>query len=187
MGDSQSIPASEQKKSISTVDTTLRRLREYVAALLAGVIVLTALVAIVLTFGLIDKQDTNRFTQAKDLLQMVLPLVTFILGYYFNKASTEARAESAEAVAITANEAAQKASIDRDRAVDQATTATAETAQVKEALQEVGSATEALLASEPEKTLGTMSDEDTGQVSPATQAARRDLASAWERAKRTMR
>jgi hypothetical protein len=179
-------PEKDVKQSGETnaqTDTQLRRLREYVAAGLAILIVVMVFVYLTISFMMIDRQANTRLADAKDLLQMVFPLVTFVLGYYFNKVSTEARAESAEATAQTAVTTAQQATEGRNEAVQQAEAANQKAEQVTEALTEVGDKAEAYMAaqiSEEPKGPGTLSAEGASDV----EAARRDFMFAWERAKR---
>jgi hypothetical protein len=169
--------------SSTQTDAHLRKLREYVAAGLAILIVGMVFVYLTISFMLIDPQSKTRLEDAKDLLQMVFPLVTFVLGYYFNKVSTEARAESAESTAQTAVTTAQQATVARNEAVQQAEVANQKVDQVTEALVEVGSKAEAYMAiqaSEEPKAPGVLSDEGVSD----SDAARRELMFAWEHAKR---
>lgn len=103
-----------QPVTIGSVDDNLRRFREYVAAGIAGMVILGAVILVIM--GMFYTDDANRFSRVKDLINIMTPLLTFVLGYYFNKTSTEARAEKAEMTAQSAVTTAQKATQDRAKA-----------------------------------------------------------------------
>jgi hypothetical protein len=183
------MPDQPAPNPATDVDTFLRRWREFVASGIAIVIVIAAIAMLVVAFGYIGRPPEVtpevRFSQVKDLLQYIFPIFSFILGYYFNKVSTEARAENAESTAKTAVVTAQQATKERDQAMTVASNTNQEIQQVKEALVEVGSAAETLMNSMPDRVPGTM--RDSGESAPgleATRSARRDLESAWTRAKK---
>ncbi len=100
--------------SSAPVDTTLRRLREYVAAGIALLVVLGTFGMLIASFAYIENDEA--FARVKDLLLIVNPILGVVIGYYFNKTSTEARAESAESTARTATASAQQAATARDAA-----------------------------------------------------------------------
>lgn len=100
-----SLPALQA--AATPVDDQLRRLREYVAAILALIIILGTVIVITISLSL--SGDAARFDRVKEIINLILPLLTFVLGYYFNKASTEARAEKAESAAQAAVTSAQMA------------------------------------------------------------------------------
>lgn len=93
--------------SPNPVDASLRRFREYVAAGIALLVVLGTFGMLVAAFWHIDSNES--FARVKDLLLIVNPFLGVVIGYYFNKVSTEARAESAENTARTATASAQQA------------------------------------------------------------------------------
>ena len=99
------VPALQAATTL--VDDQLRRLREYVAAAIALTIILGTIIVVVISLSL--SGDAERFERVKEVINLILPLLTFVLGYYFNKASTEARAEKAEAAAQVAGTTAQMA------------------------------------------------------------------------------
>ena len=117
------------------------------------------------------------------------PLLGVVIGYYFNKASSEPRAETAEAAAKTAVASAQQATEARDQAEAEAEVATAEAEEamgkaevVKMALKEVGEAAERMVAAAPTpKTLSV--DETTGR--PVVEP-RLEFEMAWKRAQSLM-
>ena len=116
----------EQETSQNKSEFALRRFKEYVAAGIAG----TVMLAMVFMFIVAVRMAEN-FDQIKDILLVVNPLVGVVLGYYFNKVSTEARAENAEATAQTAVANAQEAAKARDSAMTETQEAKAETEVVK--------------------------------------------------------
>ncbi len=95
-------------------DPYIRRFREYIAASIAGIIILGTFVLIALSFVFIENNE--QFTRAKDLLLIVNPFVGVVIGYYFNKVSTDARAEHAEDAARTAEVYSRQAFEARQRA-----------------------------------------------------------------------
>ena len=161
------------------IDAILRRFREYVAATIALVIILGTVVVVVFALGYTDNPD--RFARVKDLLQIIVPLLTFVLGYYFNKASTEARAESAEATAKNATVNAQQATEARNKAETEAKAATSQVQEAKSALMEVGQAAEKMMAAGPAPTPGTLGVDESGEP---VEDPRLEFQVAWARAKR---
>jgi hypothetical protein len=93
-------------------DPRLARFREYVAAGIAIIVVVGtgALIVVAIT----KTSSTDSFTNIKDLLLFINPLLGYVVGYYFSRVSTEGRAESAESVARSTAQAAQEA--ERSRA-----------------------------------------------------------------------
>jgi uncharacterized membrane protein len=165
------------------IDVTLRRFREYVAAAIALVIMLGTVVVVALALGYTNNPD--QFARAKDLLQIVVPLLTFVLGYYFNKTSTEARAESAEATAKSATANAQQAAEARNLAETEAKAAKSEARETKSALVEVGQAAQKMMAKVPAPAPGTLGvDETTGEP---VEDPRLEFRAAWARAERLIR
>ncbi|MCB0214523.1 MAG: hypothetical protein KDJ52_34605 [Anaerolineae bacterium] len=127
---------ADENQSRSTQDSALRRFREYVAAGIAVIIVLgTVLMMIVALQATSNAESPEQFAQVKDLLLIINPLLGVVVGYYFNKVSTEARAENAEATAHTAVITAQEAAKTRDAALEKAEDAKAKTEKVEATLQ----------------------------------------------------
>ena len=147
-------------------DTWARRLREQMAAAIAGIIVLSFVVMTTLAF--FYTTDPNAFSRAKDLLLFINPVVGVVIGFYFNKASTEARAESAEKTARTANDTAQQAVQERAEAAAQATQATAQASQATQvAAQATQQATQAQQqADQAVSLLGTVTESAQAVLSP---------------------
>lgn len=116
------------------VDDQLRRLREYVAATIALIIILGTIIVVVISLSL--SGDAERFERVKEVINLILPLLTFVLGYYFNKASTEARAEKAETAAQVAGTTAQMATQGQFAAEETAAEALAELDQTAKEAEE---------------------------------------------------
>ena len=178
---------SEQPDSEIATGTAACGLREYVSAAIAGVVILGTVAMMVLAFNYLSEPD--EFDRVKDLLLFVNPLLGVVIGYYFNKATSEPRAETAEAAAKTAAASAQQATEARDKAEADAEEARGETEEaigkvelVKTALKEVGEAAEKMAAAAPTpKTLSV--DEATGR--PVVEP-RVEFEMAWQRAQSLM-
>jgi hypothetical protein len=83
-------------------------LREWTAAGLALVVVAgTAILAVVTAMS---ASSAEIFARLKDLLLFLNPLVGLVIGYYFNRVTSEKRAESSEKRAENAESVAQKTS-----------------------------------------------------------------------------
>ncbi len=159
---SQSIQTTSNSSLGSSSNTAVddpwpRRGREVTTALLALIVVAGTLVLIAKAFAFVSVDDTKdqSFRHAKDLLNIVLPLLGVVLGYYFNKASTETRAETAEKSVQTATVAAHQANEARRDAEFQIE-------RTKESLSEVSNAAERLLGTQAAalETLGADSSAD---------------------------
>jgi hypothetical protein len=96
---------------LSKAEIEMRQFRERVSSLLAGLIVMVALIVLLVAMivGLRDESPGQAFTNLKDVLGFLNPLLGVILGYYFNKVSSENRAENAEKTARIAAATAQEA------------------------------------------------------------------------------
>jgi hypothetical protein len=142
----------------------MRLLREVVAATIAVLIVGTSAVMLYIVFTRYvpsaDPVSDKHFERAKDLLLFLNPLLGVVIGYYFNKVSTEARAEKAEATVETATNTAQEAK--------------AETEKVKSVLNEViPAAQEVLNESSTTRSAGTLSVGESASAATEAQAALR--------------
>ena len=175
----------EQPKEKLSFDNQMRRFREYVTAIIAFLVLIIYPVGVVLLSSLVA--DANQFDRVKELLLLINPILGFVLGYYFNKASTEARAESAESTAKSAVETAQQATKERDSAVEEAKIAETEASEALETLKEVADAAESMMA-EALPTTGTLSiDDEVAVGAEAAIRARQDLQAALDRAKRVIK
>ena len=144
----------------AVTESTLRHLREYVAAGIAVVVVLGTIALMGLTFVYIE--DDQLFGRAKDLLLILNPFVGVVIGYYFNKASTEARAENAEATAQAAAASARQAAQARNRAEAEAERARSKAEEAMASLTEMTRAAEEMLARTPVGAPGTLDASDRG-------------------------
>jgi hypothetical protein len=122
--------SAEANQSPVVVDPQLRRLRERVAAGIA--IALVAATIGLIAAALLQVNSAAKFALVKDLMLFVNPLVGVAVGYYFNKVTSEARAETAEA-------AAKDATQTTGQAVQAAADAKVETHQARQQVQEVTS------------------------------------------------
>ena len=123
-----------EKKSDEVVKTDLflRKFREIIAAAIAVVIVVGTVVMLIM--AIYATGNDAQFGRIKDLLLILNPLLGVVLGYYFNKVSTEARAENAESTAQNAVATAQEAGKARESAEKEKEQAKADTEQVKVSL-----------------------------------------------------
>ncbi len=161
-------------------DPVVRRLREFVAAAIALVVIIGAVVMLVQAFTYISSPE---FDRVKDLLLFINPLLGVVVGYYFNRATSEPRAEKAETTATAAMATAQQASEARNQAEAEAEVAKGEAEEVKEALKEVDEAAEKMMAQMPAPAVGVLSvDEETGE--PAAAEAHLELQMALRHARR---
>ena len=128
-------------------DTLLSRAKEVIAALIALSIIVSLVVMLAKAFGVLNSEEA--FRRVKDLLLFINPLVGVVIGYYFNKVSTEARAEKAEATAQTATKAAEQAETGRKEAESKINDFQAEAETARQSLKEIIPAAEELLKQTP--------------------------------------
>jgi len=141
---------TETARITPKADKELQRYREQVTARLAGSIVGLFAVSVVAAFIFVREPA---FAQVKEIVSVLTPIVGVVLGFYFNKASTEKRAENAEQTAEAASKVAQQAVAERHEAQTEASVAT-------ESLDEVTTAAQELIAAG-----------ETGQEAPGDAAA----------------
>jgi hypothetical protein len=115
----------------------------------------------------------------KDLLLFINPLLGVVVGYYFNKVTSEARAETAETTAQSAMTSAQLAAEARNAAETEAKTAKGEAEEAKSALKEVGEVAEKMMVQAPAAT--TLGVNESGEP---VEDPRIEFKIVWERAKR---
>ena len=163
-------------------DAGLRKFREYVAAAIALVIVGGMVALVGASFLYVGVAEDPAWSRFKDLLLLVNPLVGVVVGYYFNKVSTEARAESAEQTAKSAATAAQRADVARDAAQAEASRAQSRAQEATAALTEVAGAAERLVTSDASGA-GVLG-ESHGSPDGARDGARAELMAALARARR---
>ncbi len=166
---------------VEVTDREMQRFRERVAATIALLVIAGAVAVMVIA---ILNIDTDNFERIKDLLLFINPLLGVVIGYYFNKVSTEARAESAETAASTAMASAQRESVERQAATAQAEANREQVQEARATLAEVTEAAEAVLEQESRPTPGTLGGE-AGRP-PAGLESRMALEAALRRARRAM-
>jgi uncharacterized protein (UPF0261 family) len=128
------------------IDDRLRLIRETVAAMLAGIVVLGTLVVFIVAFQYVDSQNQQSFERVKDLLLMINPIVGVVIGYYFSKVTTEARAESAEATAKAATQVAHQAESEARASRQEADQAKTKLGTLSQAAQRFVSASQGVAA-----------------------------------------
>ncbi len=170
---------SEKPPVEVTADPGLRRFREYVAAVIAVIVVLGTIVMMVIALFYVGSSD--QFSRVKDMLLLVNPLLGVVIGYYFNKVSTEARAESAEMTAQSAALNAQQAAEARNVADAEAQAARIEAREAQSVLVEVSQAAEKVLSQVPAPAPGVLR---VGEEGEPVEDARLELQVALARAKR---
>lgn len=144
----------------ATPEPLMGRFRERVAAAIALLVIVAGLGMMLWSFRYLD--DKEKFGRAKDLLLIINPVLGLVIGYYFNKVSTEARAENAEKTARTATADARQASESRDKAQDLADAARAGAQEMGTHLEEVSQAAEKVLAQMPARSAGTLAAAEAG-------------------------
>jgi hypothetical protein len=151
-----------------------------VSAGIAVIIILGSIIMLIQAFNYLSSPE--EFDRVKDLLLFINPLLGVVVGYYFNRAISEPRAEKAESTATAAMATAQQASAAANQAEAEAEVAKGEAQEVKEALKEVDEAAEKMMAQTPSPAMGVLSvDEETGE--PAVDA-RMELQMALRHARR---
>jgi hypothetical protein len=167
------------------LDPAIRRLREYVAAAIALIVILGTIVMMIIALGYVNSPDVDpadKFARVKDLLLFVNPILGVVIGYYLNKTTSEARAETAETTATSAMASAQDAAQARNQAEAETKEAKSETKEAKAALKEIGEAAEKMIEQTSEPAVGLLGDEGAAPV----QGARLELQMALKRAKPLM-
>jgi hypothetical protein len=173
-----------------TSDQLLRWVKEAVAALIAITIVVCLVIMLWRAFGVLKPQTTDdkTFECVKDLLLFINPLVGVVIGYYFNRVSTEARAENAERTAQGATAAALGAEAARSEAQSLAQHSQTEADAAEAALKEVIPAAQTLLVQMPAtraqfSTESGIAATDAGGSADPLLEARVNLRTALERAR----
>lgn len=164
---------------VLSTQLSLERLREYFAGGIAILIILSMLlIGLVAVFNL---GAPVQFQAAKDLLLIITPFVGVVIGYYFNKVTTDSRAVALQRAADAASATAMSATAESERAQQQAQQATAQANQIRGALTDIVSASEGVNASHPGN-LGMLGPDNNG----ATSDAQINFRLALERARRAL-
>ncbi len=156
----------------------LEKLRELVAGGLAFLIMLTFLVMCVIAVLNLDNADV--FQRTKDLLLLINPFVGVVIGYYFNKVTSDARAAALQRAADTASATALEATTDRERAQEQAQQAQEQANKMRGALTEMVAVADTIVPATVGKP-GTL-----GATEEIPTEAQIDFRVALERAKRAL-
>ena len=98
--------------------STVSVFREYFSSILALLVVGVFLAMVGFTLPVAFNGTDEALTRAKDLLTLVSPFAGMVIGYYFNKATSDARAENLERTTKEANQTAQKAVVDREKTAE---------------------------------------------------------------------
>jgi phosphate/sulfate permease len=185
---------SDLPPSRSNVFADPRRFVELFTAVLALVIIVGSFIMIGVAFNYINATD-DQFGRAKDILLFVNPILGIVIGYYFNKVTSDARADTAEKAAQTAVNSAQQAREVRDEAVGRAQEATSMAKEIRSTLEEVTQAAsemvEQVAAAPADAASGTLSFGDLGGngaavPSEASIKTRLELQSALARAQKVL-
>jgi hypothetical protein len=113
----------------------LPAIRETFAGLIAIVFATTFLILVYTAYQ--KHADTAAFDAIKELITIVNGLVGIIVGYYFSRMTTEARAEKAEATADKAADAAGKSTEVAANAMQKEREATSQLTRLTDAAREV--------------------------------------------------
>ena len=124
----------------------LRYLREIAAILIAAIVLIGFIMMMRETYSHVGAGKENDFNQTKDLLQIFTGFLGIVIGYYFNRVSTEARAEKAETAASNANDLAQGAVAAHQTAVKDTLAANNVVIETKSELRSLTDAAKNLLA-----------------------------------------
>ena len=170
---------TKEKQSGKEPEFALRRFKERIAAAIALIVVLGMIMLLI-----VAARAARDFDQIKDILLVVNPLVGVVLGYYFNKVSTEARAENAETMAQEATKARDDAQMETREAKAETESSRQQATEMRVVLTDVSGAAERMMAhvSGSEMTAFSASG---GSAEPGDQI-RQDLLMAVERAKRIL-
>lgn len=172
--------------SPTRAEVVLSWLKEAVAALIGLALVVCLLYMIRSAFGHLNAGATDpSFDRVKDLLLFINPLVGIVIGYYFNRVSTEARAENAERTARGATATALQAEAARGEAQSLAEKNKGDAVAARSALEQVIPAAETLLSQTASAPAAGVADaEDDGATfTEALSEARLNLRMALERAR----
>jgi len=180
---------SEQTTPKPDIDSQLRIFRERSAAIVALAIVVGSFIMIGLAMSLVSKP--NEFDLAKDLLLFINPILGVAIGYFFNKVTSDARAETAEKAASNASQTAEQANRQRDEALVEAAHMRDETENMHAVLEDLSGCAENMLDQMDEgevvKSPGTLRGSEGAQFHPPDALrAQIELRAALNRAQKWM-
>ena len=90
-----------KKKCSWTPEQIIQGFKELVTAAMGILILAYTIYLVVETFNIIDK--TEKLTNAKDILQIMLGIAGVVVGYYFGRVPADAHAATAQSQANAAN------------------------------------------------------------------------------------
>jgi len=167
-----------EPNAVIRTELSLEKLREYVAAGLAFLIILGLL--IISYVAIVNLGNIESFQNAKDLLLIITPFVGVVIGYYFNKVTSDARAVALQRTVDDTSRVAMTATIDSQRAEQQAAVAQTQAERARGALADMVAAVDSSGAAKG----GTL-----GNLGPGDEEATErqvNLRVALERARRTL-
>jgi 3-methyladenine DNA glycosylase/8-oxoguanine DNA glycosylase len=121
-----------------------RRRDDTIKGIAMGVLLVGGLVILVSLWMAIANPDA--YSRVKDILLFVNPFLGVVIGYYFQKAVSDSRAEAAESAISNANAAARAAQTERQLAQDSLQTAQQKLNSQRDALSDLKNAAENALA-----------------------------------------
>ena len=153
---------------LSEAEYQMRQFRERVSSLLAGLIVVVAVIVLLVAVAtaLRTSEEGQAFTNIKDVLGFLNPLLGVILGYYFNKVSSENRAETAEKTARSAAAAAQQSESERLQMWQEYQQIRQQMGLMREFMTELTQAAQSVLDEPPAVTFAVDEPAPAPQVSP---------------------
>ena len=99
------------------LDSRLQMIKEGVTAILALAIVGTTLYWMSMAFGLAG--DATKMSDAKDLLALMSGLTGVVLGYYFGRVPSEARASQAQLQVVKATQSEDRMKVSMAKMMDE--------------------------------------------------------------------
>lgn len=164
---------------VISVQLSLERLREYIAGALAIIIVLG--MVWICAVAIQNLGSDEAFQRSKDLLLIITPFVGVVIGYYFNKVTSDSRAAALQRAAEDASATATQATLESERAQTLAATAQTQATEYRDALSEMVNSA-APVVTTPEKAPGVLGAEENAPMTDA----QIEFRVAYERAKRAL-
>lgn len=145
-------------------DREMQKFRERIAAAIALLVIGGSVAMLAAAFAYVE---SDAFERIKDLLLFVNPLLGVVIGYYFNKVSSEARAETAENAAGRAMASADAARDERQEAQARARESRDQMQRARAALAELASAAQQMMEPPRAPSLGTLGPSPDGERAAA--------------------
>ena len=121
------------------------------------------------------------FQRSKDLLLIIVPFVGVVIGYYFNKVTSDSRAAALQRAAEDASATAQQATLESERSQTLAQTAQSQATEYRDVLSDMVSSAAPVVATS-EKAPGVLGVEEGAPMSDQ----QIDFRLAYERARRAL-